>query len=175
MCCWRQSEWDSWGVNVFRKKKCRIHEDVKKKKNYKYFLLKSGSLWLIWSNCGRQEYWISTSQYNIRHVSYNFYNYTFIHVTDLNSSWRRTCGSFRDSAGPDECGGLFLSLAIRENMTSRIRTQVKNRLAAGRFHETFAVQKSELLPGLCVALVLVFPWQRKVRLLPGKKKSIRTD
>lgn len=83
----------------------------------------------------------------------------FINVTELNSSWRRTCGSLRDSAGPDECGGLFLllALAIRENMTSRIRTHVKNRLSAGRFHETFAVQKSELLPGLFVPLVLVFP------------------
>lgn len=28
----------------------------------------------------------------------------------------RTCGSLRDSAGPDECGGLLLPLLFRENM-----------------------------------------------------------
>lgn len=49
-------------------------------------------------------------------VSYDFYNmhvYMLLILTNL----RRTCGSLRDSAGPDECGGLLLPLPIRENMT----------------------------------------------------------
>lgn len=50
------------------------------------------------------------------HVSYDFYNihvYMLLILTNLG----RTCGSLRDSAGPDECGGLLLPLPIRENMT----------------------------------------------------------